>query len=380
MAARGVLLGLSQDQLDIVTVVSPRAAAGGSPPEPGLRLWTTDEDALLVELRKTYQWSVVAEKLGTGRSQSCCKQRFYHLSGTGRAAPAQSALGGALLSGVPPGESPAAGEKKTSVSPRAAAGGSPSCLESGFRVWTADEDALLVELRKTHQWSVVAEKLGTGRSQNCCTQRFYRLSGTDRAAPPQTGIEWSSTLRRRAEELARQLASTQTSATRRGPAASAPGGDDRAGVRADAAVCARVGALCDAFGRSMDAHTLRCRDMRCCTRIALGREFNLDLTTLAISTVIVADASGVDVKKVASAAKQLVHAFRPMKHLRPVLQLTKGLLIGELPCGEVATDVHFADLLPPPPPAVLPPERGGEKGVDTPPRASKQKRAHTTEQ
>ena len=128
------------------------------------------------------------------------------------------------------------------------------------------------------------------------------------------------------------------------------------------------------------AHTLRCRDVRCCTRIALGPEFNSDLTTLAISTVIVADASGVDVKKVASAAKQLVHAFRPMKHLRPVLQLTKGLLIGELPCGEVATDVHFADLLPPPPPAVLPPERGGEKGVDTPPRASKQKRAHTTEQ
>ena len=112
MAARGVLLGLSQDQLDIVTVVSPRAAAGGSPPEPGLRLWTADEDALLVELRKTYQWSVVAEKLGTGRSQNCCEQRFYHLSGTGRAAPAQSALGGALLSGVPPGESPAAGEKK----------------------------------------------------------------------------------------------------------------------------------------------------------------------------------------------------------------------------------------------------------------------------
>ena len=95
--------------------------------------------------------------------------------------------------------------------------------------------------------------------------------------------------------------------------------------------------------------------------------------------MIVADASGVDVKKVASAAKQLVHAFRPMKHLRPVLQLTKGLLIGELPCGEVATDVQFADLLPAPPPAVLPPERGGEKGVDTPPRASKQKRAHTTE-
>ena len=127
---------LARSLLDVVTGVSPRAAAGGSPPEPGLRLWTTDEDALLVELRKTHQWSVVAEKLGTGRSQSCCKQRFYHLSGTGRAAPAQSALGGALLSGVPPGESPAAGEKKTSVSPRAAAGGSPSCLEPGLRLWT----------------------------------------------------------------------------------------------------------------------------------------------------------------------------------------------------------------------------------------------------
>ena len=168
----------------------------------------------------------------------------------------------------------------TGVSPRAAAGGSPSCLEPGLRLWTTDEDALLVALRKTHQWSVVAEKLGTGRSQSCCKQRFYHLSGTGRAAPPQTGLEWSSTLRGRAEELARQLASRQTSATRRGPAASAFGGDDRAGVRTDADVCARAGDLCDAFGRSMDAHTLRCRDVRCCTRTALGREFSSDLTTL----------------------------------------------------------------------------------------------------
>ena len=162
---------------------------------------------------------------------------------------AQYALGGALLSGVPPGESPAAGEKKTSVSRRAAAGGFPSCLQPGLRLWTTDEDALIVELRKTYQWSVVAEKLGTSRSQHCCCceRRFYRLSATGRAATPQTGLEWSSTLCGRAEDLF-PFSFRQTSATRRGPAASAPGGDDHAGVRTDAAAAPGRGPFATPLG------------------------------------------------------------------------------------------------------------------------------------
>ena len=72
---------------------------------------------------------------------------------------------------------------------------------------------------------------------------------------------------------------------------------DGGGGGGGGALVERVGAVCDAFGRSMEAHNLRCRDLKCCTRTALGR--GDDVQTLAISTVIVAGASGVELKRVA---------------------------------------------------------------------------------
>ena len=97
------------------------------------------------------------------------------------------------------------------------------------------------------------------------------------------------------------------------------------------ALVERVGAVCDAFGRSMEAHNLRCRDLKCCTRTALGR--GDDVQTLAISTVIVAGASGVELKRVALKVGKLCSGkFGLLKNLVPVRAVAEALVAGELPC------------------------------------------------
>ena len=106
---------------------------------------------------------------------------------------------------------------------------------------------------------------------------------------------------------------------------------DGGGGGGGGALVERVGAVCDAFGRSMEAHNLRCRDLKCCTRTALGR--GDDVQTLAISTVIVAGASGVELKRVALKAGKLCSGkFGLLKNLVPVRAVAEALVAGELPC------------------------------------------------
>ena len=54
----------------------------------------------------------------------------------------------------------------------------PASSASSTAPWTADEDALIVQLVETHgpKWTLIAEKLATSRSDSSVRNRFTRLT------------------------------------------------------------------------------------------------------------------------------------------------------------------------------------------------------------
>lgn len=157
----------------------------------GRSSWTPEEDARLTELVKKHgvgNWQTIGTEFKSSRSFDSLRHRWTKLEKHAAAAvPATTTDGAAGASDavVPKVEEGTAVDKTASNagsgSASAAGGWTTGPRDAlGRALWTAAEDANLVELVKKHgagNWDPIEEEFYTSRSADALRKRWYEASG-----------------------------------------------------------------------------------------------------------------------------------------------------------------------------------------------------------
>ncbi len=163
----------------------------------GRSSWTAEEDAQLTELVKKHgvgNWHAVGADLTSSRSSDSLRHRWTKLEKYAKAAKAAKASGAANDDVAPKVEEGNA-ETTTSVAARVSAQlhetanagggwskGTPDSL--GRTLWTAAEDANLVQLVKKHgagNWDPIESDFSTNRSADALRKRWVKLQAPARS-------------------------------------------------------------------------------------------------------------------------------------------------------------------------------------------------------